>query len=473
MSSGSVRHGAAVTAVLDALDSAFESATKLQFDALTVADKLSVLDRFEQIARRIPAVEHTLIAGLNASSPIEIGATSWREALSIRLSISRSEARRRLTDAEKLGPRTALTGEPLEPMLAVTAAAQSAGAIGHEHVRIIRHTMDNLPLWADPTTRQQAETDLVRAAVGLGPEELRKAANRLLALLDQDGAMPDDAERARRKGFWIGKQGADGMTPVRGNLDPQARATLDAVFAKLAGPGMCNPDDTTPCITGTPSQAQIDADTRSVGQRNHDALTTMARSVLSSGELGQHNGLPVSIIVTTTLQDLESAAGCAVTGGGTLLPMSDVIRMASHSHHYLSIFDKHTNVPLYLGRTKRIASPGQRLVLHARDRGCTHPGCPVPGYGCQVHHINGWAKNGGRTDIIEEVLACRAHNLLAEQGWTVRIRADGSVEWIPPPALDVGQARTNAYHHPERVLKPPDDDGDAGDDPDTDCKTGG
>ena len=30
---------------------------------------------------------------------------------------------------------------------------------------------------------------------------------------------------------------------------------------------------------------------------NHDAVKAMGRSVLASGELGQHNGLPCTIIV--------------------------------------------------------------------------------------------------------------------------------------------------------------------------------
>jgi hypothetical protein len=97
---------------------------------------------------------------------------------------------------------------------------------------------------------------------------------------------------------------------------------------------------------------------------------------------------------------------------------------------------------------------------HARDRGCTFPDCPVPGYGTQVHHIIGW-KRDGQTNIDVEVLACGPHNRLAETGWTVRIRTDGIVEWIPPPELDTGHARTNDYHHPERMLTdpdPPDDD---------------
>jgi hypothetical protein len=93
----------------------------------------------------------------------------------------------------------------------------------------------------------------------------------------------------------------------------------------------------------------------------------MCRNTLASGELGSHHGLPVSIVATTTLQDLESAAGIAGTGGGSWLPMSDLIRMASHARHYLRIYDKHTSRELYLGETRRIASPAQRIVLHAKE----------------------------------------------------------------------------------------------------------
>ena len=77
---------------------------------------------------------------------------------------------------------------------------------------------------------------------------------------------------------------------------------------------------------------------------------------------GQHNGLPASIIVTTTLTELEAAAGQGITGGGTILPMSDVIRLGRHARHYLAIFDKGKALALY--HTKRLASPrtAHRLV---------------------------------------------------------------------------------------------------------------
>ena len=71
---------------------------------------------------------------------------------------------------------------------------------------------------------------------------------------------------------------------------------------------MCNPDDPQPCTSGTPSQAQIDNDHRSLAQRQHDALVAVLRIALMSGQLGQLNGLPVSVIIRTTLQDLESRA---------------------------------------------------------------------------------------------------------------------------------------------------------------------
>ena len=59
----------------------------------------------------------------------------------------------------------------------------------------------------------------------------------------------------------------------------------------------------------------------------------------------------------------EAADGRGLTGGGSILPMSDVIRPARHARHYLAIFDKGKALALY--HTKRLASPGQRIVLYA------------------------------------------------------------------------------------------------------------
>jgi hypothetical protein len=189
-----------------------------------------------------------------------------------------------------------LTGESLDPRLPNVAKRQGGGEIGAEHVRILRRFLRELPPAVDYQTRELCEQTLATVAAEHPPAALRQAADRLAALVNPDVQF-SDVDRARRRHLSIGKQQADGMSPISGLLDPEARATLDAVFAKLAAPGMCNPDDDTPCVDGEPSEEAIQGDQRSPGQRNHDALKAMGRSLLASGELGQHNGLPVSTIV--------------------------------------------------------------------------------------------------------------------------------------------------------------------------------
>ena len=244
------------------------------------------------------------------------------------------------------------------------------------HVAVIRGFVHRLPDFVDIETRAKAEAQLARLAGEHRPDELAKLADKLTDCLNPDGDFTEH-DRARRRGLTLGRQDIDGMSPIKGYLTPEARATLDAVLAKLAAPGMCNPDDEAPCVDGPPPEQAVGGDSRTCAQRNHDALNAGLRALLSSGELGQHNGLPASIIVTTTLRELEAAAGRGLTGGGTLLPMSDVIRLAGHAHHYLAIFDSGKALALY--HTKRLASPAQRIVLYAKDRGCSFPNCEVPG----------------------------------------------------------------------------------------------
>ena len=440
--------------MFDALEAEMKRALDLRCDALTTPEHLAVLQRCERIRRWLPAVEHPVINQLSEQADAAELGGKLAAALANRLRITRAEASRRIHEAADLGDRTALNGEPLAPLLPATAQAQRNGDLGAGHVTVIRNFFHRLPDFVDIETRQKAEAQLARLAGEHRPDELAKLADTLTDCLNPDGDFTD-TDRARRRGITIGRQDSDGMSPITGHLSPEARATFDAVLAKLAAPGMCNSADVEPCVGGTPSQAAIQGDTRTAGQRNHDALLTLARNALSSGELGQHNGLPASIIVTTTLSELEAAAGRGLTGGGTLLPMSDVIRLAGHAHHYLAIFDKGKALALY--HTKRIASPAQRIVLYAKDRGCTFPGCPVPAHLCETHHCTPYATNP-ITDINDLTLACGPNHQLADQGWTTRKNSHGNTEWIPPPHLDHGQPRTNTYHHPEKLLQDNDDD---------------
>ncbi|MGC2566330.1 MAG: HNH endonuclease signature motif containing protein [Mycobacterium sp.] len=444
----------------DAFHDAVSGLLELSFDALTTPDCLALLTRLETESRRLPVPGHALINQLaRQASETELGG-KLSLALANRLRISRGEAARRIHEAEDLGPRQSITGEPLPAVLTATASAQRAGDIGAGHVAVIRGFLHRLPDVVDVETRQQAEAQLARLGGEHRPDELAKLADKLSDCLNPDGNFTD-TDRARRRGIVIGKQDVDGMSPISGYLTPEARATLDAVLAKLAAPGMCNPDDETPCVENPPSEWSIGSDTRSCAQRNHDALTAAARALLASGDLGKHNGLPAAIIVTTTLGELEAAAGRGLTGGGTLLPMSDVIRLAAHAHHYLAIFDSGKALALY--HTKRLASAAQRIVLYAKDRGCSFPNCDVAGYHTEAHHVTAWTKTH-ITDVNDLTLACGPNHKLAEQGWTTRKSANGDTEWIPPAHLERGQPRVNLFHHPEKLLREDDDEPSSGED---------
>ncbi len=448
---------AGVVQAVAGLRAAFDAFAACDFGSLSRAELLTVLDEYETLLCRLPAVGHGLLAQLQVeATPGELGAKSWNEVLRTRWRLSTAEAGRRLGEAAELGPRRALTGEPLAPVLPVVAAAQAAGLLNGEHVKVLREAVHRLPGFVDAATAEQFEADLVRVAVGVGPKVLKDTAELRLFLLDQDGPDPDDAERARKRGLSTGTQGRDAMTPLTANLTPEAAAVWEVLFAKFAAPGMCNPDDPEPCTSGTPTQAQIDNDQRSLAQRQHDALLVVGRIALMT-DLGQLNGLPVSLIIRTTVQDLQSRAGIGISGGGTKIPIKDVLRMAAHAQHFLAVFDQASGSALNLFRARRVASPAQRIMLIARDGGCTKPGCTVGAYGCQAHHATAdWAA-GGNTNVDDMALACGPDNRLVDDdgGYSTTLTSDGVVQWHPPPELDHGQNRINYLHRPELLLTPP------------------
>jgi hypothetical protein len=115
-------------------------------------------------------------------------------------------------------------------------------------------------------------------------------------------------------------------------------------------------------------------------KRCHDGIKLGLKAGIGSGAIGSHRGHRVTVIVRTTLAELNQAAHAvtnpdvsmpapARTGADTALPMRDVIRMAADGIHYLAVFDDHRQRPLYLGRQNRIATTDQRIIGYATGRG--------------------------------------------------------------------------------------------------------
>jgi uncharacterized protein DUF222 len=472
MSSSLASAVAAYTAGVDALLAA-------DVDASSHRELVEAFSTIETASRRVPMAGYTVLARLaREANPKELGATSLWKLIAYRCRMSKGEAQRRVKRAGLLGPRRALNGEPLAPQWEHTAAAHAAGTIGDEHVEVIGTFFKALPASIDATTRGQVEQTLAEVATGLGPTELAKAATHLLGLLHPDGELSED-DTAKKCGLTLGRQQPDGTSYLGGWISAKMRALLEPVQAKF-GQSASGPPSTAdePIAPETaepePEPAQddpfaprpedpppprnepvLDTRWRTRAQYTHDAIQCALETLLRSGTLGNLNGLPTTVVVTTTLQDLEAGAGYAVTAGGSRLPIRDLIEMAANAHHYLAVFDGHTSQALHLGRAQRCATGAQKLMLFARDRGCTCPGCDVPFYGTQAHHAVADWKHGGQTDVDDMTLACGADNRMVDTtGLTTRRRDDGRIEWIPPPELDTGQTRINDIHHPERLIAP-------------------
>ncbi|OIN78038.1 hypothetical protein BMG05_25500 [Mycobacterium malmoense] len=208
---GSVVNREAITAAFDALDAAVDGVAALNSEALSTPEWLAWLQRCERVRRRLPALEHPPINHLaRQATPEELGGT-LSHAIAEWALISRTEAARRINEAADLGERRALTGEPLAPVMAATAAAQRSGKLGTGQVAVIRRFCHHLPGWIDGETRERAETQLARQGAQHLPEQLAALAN----CLNPDGLYNDD-DRARRRGVTLGNQGPDGMSTLRG-----------------------------------------------------------------------------------------------------------------------------------------------------------------------------------------------------------------------------------------------------------------
>ena len=135
-----------VQVAVAALRAAHDALASCDLEMLTRPELLNVLDDLETLSCQLPTQWHRALTRLQAeTTPKELGAKSWKDVLRIRWRISATEAGRRLAEAADLGPRRALTGEPLAPVLTATAAAQAAGLLNGEHVDKIRDAMARIP----------------------------------------------------------------------------------------------------------------------------------------------------------------------------------------------------------------------------------------------------------------------------------------------------------------------------------------
>jgi hypothetical protein len=426
--------GSSVTVVetaLGQLSAAVDTLIELDLSRLDRDDLLTLLRGLEAQRRRLPMVDHALVAELDQRGVAgELAARDTKTLLRDVLRLSPRQAKARYVAAVDLGPRRGITGEALAPLLLAVAAAQADGTISDEHARVITRVIEQLPPTLEAEHGSAVEARLVAEAARFDPSVLARIGRHLLDWINPDGTLDREAEHERRRHASLTCR-RDGSGDLRARLTPAALAQWQAVLDPLAAP--------------KPSDAD-GPDPRTPGQRMHDALADAAARLLASDQLPPSGGTPATVLLTMTLDQLETRTGHVTTAHGGTMSVATALELADQADVVPVVLDS-TGILAY-GQARRTATVGQRYALAARDKGCCFPGCDAPPGWTQVHHVVPWTLGGG-TDLDNECLLCGYHHREHEKrGWQVII-TDGQPYWIPPPHIDPAQTPIhNPIHDP-------------------------
>lgn len=355
------------------------------------------------------------------------GAPSTRAWLRQRLRMSPVAAKRQVLLAQRLA-----TGCP------TTRTALAAGAIDSDQAQVIARTVAELPADTDPDLAEQAEQRLVAEAATHDATVLARLAERILELVDPDGAearlgaqlAAEEARYARRELAFT--PDLAGMVNVRGRLHAEGAAMLQTALDPLAAP--------------RPSDAE-GPDVRSGGQRYADALIELCRRALGEGKLPSAGGEKPHLVITIDDEALRHRLGAGCVDTGHQLSAAAIRRLACDANLVPAVLGT-AGVPLDLGRSVRLISGLLRRAVVLRDRGCAFPGCSRPPSWCDAHHIVHWVR-GGPTSLDNAVLLCGHHHRLIHKGdWAVQLGRDKLPEFLPPEWIDLERRPLRNTMHP-------------------------
>jgi hypothetical protein len=328
-----------------------------------------------------------------------------REEISAALRWSDGQTGERMQTATVLSSRLTATLDMLED-----------GSISYVHARALAGSVRDL----DQSVTAEVEVRVLRRAAQQTPAEFRRAVRRAVATLDPRGAEERHEAVAdeRRVAY---EPADDAMAWINAFLPAaDAQTVMTAVQAVADKARAADPDDA-----------------RTADQLRADALTAICAAALNGGRV---DGLPmwqgrrpnVNVCVAlSTLLGFDEQPG-DLDGYGPV-PATVARRMAADpSGTWRRLVTDERGHLLDYGRTTYRPPADLREYVIARDRTCRGIGCHRQARRCELDHVHDW-DDGGQTDAGNLAPECRRdHHLKHDAGWTVRRRADGTVEWTSP-----------------------------------------
>jgi hypothetical protein len=287
------------------------------------------------------------------------------------------------------------------------------GRISNEHADAITNAANRL----DDAQRAMflgADQELAQAAAAMTPEKFRRFANRRAdQLLADEGVERSERQRGRAY-LSMGIVEETGMGYIRGELHPEdyqrVRRALDGEIAAVRKLPEC--DGLRTDQIAALALVNVVTGARSVAKRNRAEVS-------------------VHIDVQTLLRGTHHDTLCEYADGSPL-PVETARRHACEAE-IIPIVLGGNGLPLDVGRSRRLATPEQRLALRSMYRTCAIDGCDRRFDDCEIHHLLEWLE-GGPTDLVNLLPVCPHHHHRAHEGrW--RLELDPTtrelVVWLP------------------------------------------
>lgn len=391
-----------VAALACELTDLLDGATDTTPWSMTPQELKDVLPRLTRARARLEALElRVLVEADRVSVGDEDGASNTAAWWAHTTGQTRPTTHRALRLAQALDERHARV-----------AAALAAGELLTEQAHVIVAAVDTLPAdLVDAGLRARAEARLVELGREHDARDLRRLGHRILEHLAPDVA--DEHERrvlereerhARETARFTMTDDGHGSAHGRFTIPALAAAMLRKHLMAIAAPRHQPSTGEDPAPSGAPVSMPL-----RLGRAFVEYVET--RPDTSAPRAG---GVPATVVVTMTLEQLLGAESAATLDSGDRLSGAEARRVACEAG-IIPVVLGGAGAPLDVGRRRRFHTEPMRVAMILRDGGCTAEGCDWPPSMCHAHHPDPWSR-GGRTSLANGRLLCPRHHTLAHDG---------------------------------------------------------
>ena len=368
-SGDSAPNGSRYQDVVTEIDAMFDD----ELEAAVVGLKKSIDSQNAELLMLIGEYDRRKIS----SAEYELSTTAW---LKYRCRMSATEASGSVKTARALAEMSNIAEQAVE------------GNIVQSAVKLLGRTRDS-----HPEEFVEHEAVFADIATYLNPADMRQAVSYWQQSIDFPSALDETESLKRSRRFYFNRT-YRGMWSADGDLDPESGHVISTALRGLTDPANLT-----------------SGDTRSMPQRNADALTDICRFFLDHNDSTETSGgEKPHVTVTVDYRVLSGELERLPEIDGVAVDPETLRRLTCDAGIIPMVLGSEGDV-LDVGRKTRTIPTAIRRVLDQRDGGCTWRGCTAPASWTDAHHVIHWA-NGGNTALDNLTLLCRRHHTATHEG---------------------------------------------------------